>query len=113
MRCLPTCRDRLRKAGLRDHTGESGRQGGLSQGVALCLTWQSADFWAKFCSLRAVFRLYNCELEGTWEYIRLLRRRCHLAGYALGFQKVLLQMVNFRTEGMMTMRKPFHRLSIA
>ena len=108
MRCLPTCRDCLRKAGLRDRKKTSGRQGGCLKGRLYFSPGKLLTSGLSFALLRAVFCLKTARSRHMGKY-SIGEEKMPMAGYALGFRKVLLQMDmdgQVRMEGMMTMRIP-------
>lgn len=91
MRCFPTCRDRSRKAGLRDHAEWAAGIKGVSRGVLNVSPDTFSLVGPGFVAKRVAFLLKEGDCEAR-EYIRLSRRKMPSAGYALSFQKVLMQM---------------------
>ena len=86
----------------------SGRQGGWLKGRLYFSPGKLLCSGLSFALLRAVFCLKKARSRHMGKY-SIVEEKMPMAGYALGFRKVLLQMDmdgQVRMEGMMTMRIP-------
>ena len=90
MHSSPTCRDHLRKAGLRDRAEQAGRHWGSVKGQLCVSPAKLFSLRPGFVALRAGDSLKDVRARGTGIY-STVERKMPSAGYALIFQKVLVQ----------------------